>query len=214
MQFRRLVAAALLSTATILLTATPALAHAELIASNPADGASVTSAPTQVQLTFNEPVTPAPNVVEVVGPGNAKWTIGKASVAGAVITAPVQATGPSGAYTLVYRVVSGDGDPVSGNVRFTFTAPATSASASTTTPTTSAATSPPAETSASAEASEDSEAAEAAVTSEDDGGGVPVWVWIVGAVVVVAVGAGIALHAGRGSAGGAGDSAAGDSRGT
>lgn len=182
MRIRQWATTALLTAATVLLTATPAMAHAELIASDPAEGASVAAAPAQVRLTFNEPVTPAPNVLEVVGPGNATWTIGAPTVAGAVVTVPVQANGPTGAYTMVYRVVSGDGDAVTGNVTFTLAAAATT----TTTP-------PPTTTTTTAAQPSPSPAAESAPA--DDDGGVPIWVWIVGAVVLVAVG--VALRMGR-----------------
>ena len=42
----------------LLLLPTLALAHAQLISSDPGDGATVASAPTAVTLTFNEPVSP------------------------------------------------------------------------------------------------------------------------------------------------------------
>ena len=184
MRFRRLATTTLLTAMTIVLTATPAMAHAELIASDPADGASLGTAPTQVRLTFNEPVTPAPDVVEIVGPDNTTWTVGTPAVAGEVITAPVQASGPAGAYTLTYRVVSSDGDPVTGSLRFTLTAPATTTPPPTTTTTTTT-TTPPAEPT------------EATAAEGDGDDGVPVWVWIAGAVVLVGVGTAVALRAGR-----------------
>lgn len=181
MRFRQAVTAILFTASTLVLTATPAMAHAELIDSDPADGASVATAPAQVRLTFDEPVTPAPNVVEIVGPDNTTWTVGKPTISGAVITAPVQANGPAGAYTLTYRVVSGDGDEVTGDVAFTLTTPATTTPPPTTTTTTTSATTTP---------------ATSATTSGDDGG-VPAWVWIAGAAVLAAAGLGVALRTSR-----------------
>jgi methionine-rich copper-binding protein CopC len=113
-----------------------AAAHAELVASSPAAGVSLAAPPGTVSLTFDEPVTLADNPVEVIGSGNVTWQLGTPTVAGDVVSAPVTASGPSGAYTLVYRVVSDDGDAVSGSVQFTLTAaagarPATSTVAAT-----------------------------------------------------------------------------------
>lgn len=116
---RRLVTVVLLG---FVVVTVPAAAHAELIASTPAANASLTAPPSRLELTFDEPVTLPENPLEVIGPGNVTWRVGEATIAGAVVSAPVTASGPAGAYTLVYHVVSDDGDPVSGSVRFTMTA--------------------------------------------------------------------------------------------
>ncbi|MGB3437944.1 MAG: copper resistance CopC family protein [Actinophytocola sp.] len=177
MSLRRLVTVSLLCGITIVSTATPAFAHAELIASDPATGAALATPPRQVVLTFNEAVTLGENPVTVTGPGGAAWVVGTPSIAGAVVTAPVRPTGPEGAYTLTYRVVSGDGDDVTGSVAFTLTtsadSPTTTTEAAPTTTTTPAA----AEESAS-----------------DMDSGTPAWVWILGAAVVLAVGVVVALR--------------------
>ena len=110
-------------------------AHAQLVASTPAANATLTAAPARVQLTFDEPVTLRENPLEVVGPEIATWRVGKATIAGAVVSAPVTASGPPGAYTVVYRVVSDDGDPVSGSVRFTLAAAQPTTTPSRTSPT-------------------------------------------------------------------------------
>lgn len=171
MRIRRLGVTLVLSGLTLLGTATPASAHAELIASNPAEGASLATAPTQIELTFNQVVGLGDNPVEITGPGNATWTVQPPSVSGAVVTAPVVATGPAGAYTLAYRVVSQDGDQVNGSVRFTMTTAATTTTTTTTATTTTA---PPSPTQNTAD------------PAPDDPDGVPAWVWIAGAVVLVA----------------------------
>lgn len=173
MNSRRLAVALLLSGLVVVGTATPALAHAELIASTPAEGAKLATPPKQVKLTFNEPVTPAASPLTVTGPGGTSWTVGKATLAGAVVTVPVQPSGPAGSYTLTYNVISDDGDAVTGTVSFTLTAAATP---TTTAPTTT--TTPPTTTES---------ATNAAASTSDSGSGVPVWVWIVGAAVVFAI---------------------------
>jgi methionine-rich copper-binding protein CopC len=126
---RRLTAALLLSGVALVASATPAFAHAELIASTPAERASLATAPARIELTFNQPVSLAENPLEVVGPGNVTWQVGTPTVTGAVVSAPVTANGPAGPYTLAYRVISDDGDTVSGSVPFTMTTGATSEAA-------------------------------------------------------------------------------------
>jgi methionine-rich copper-binding protein CopC len=177
MNARRLAAALLLSGVAVVATATPAFAHAELTASDPAQGAALAAPPQQVQLTFSEAVTLGANPVTVTGPEDASWTVGQPSIAGAVVTVPVQPAGPAGAYTLTYRVVSDDGDEVTGTVAFTLTTAATTTT--TTTPTTTTA---PTTT-----------AAAAAPTSDPDSG-MPVWVWILGAAVVLVIGVLVSLR--------------------
>lgn len=162
MYFRRTIAS-LLALGALALSPAPASAHTELKSSDPAKGTSV-SAETfkQVTLTFTEPVTQPTVTIE-------GWTLGAPTMSGAVVTVPVTTPGAAGAYTLTWRVVSADGDPVSGTIPFTFVAPApttTSVPPTTTTEPT---------TSASGNVSQPAPA--------DDG--IPGWVWIVAAAVVV-----------------------------
>lgn len=162
---------------TLLVTATPALAHAKLESTVPARGASLATPPTTVSLTFGEPVTVGANPISVTGPGGASWTVGKVSITDSTVSAPVTATGPAGAYTLAYTVISDDGDEVSGRIPFTLTAAATPTTAAA--PTTTVA---PAATAAATTAADPAPAAAVAPTGS---GGVPAWVWVVVAVVVL-----------------------------
>ena len=172
MVLRRMTAAFALAGLALVALATPAFAHAELKSSNPAKGASVAEAPKQIELTFNEAVSP--QTITVTGPQGAQWTVGQIAVAGPVVTAPVTAIGPAGEYTVTYKVLSDDGDPVTGTVAFTLTTPATTTTVPPSTP-------PTTETTATAPTS----SPQAAPTSGDDSGGVPGWVWIVVAIAVV-----------------------------
>jgi copper resistance protein C len=171
MVLRRLTATFALAGLALVALATPAFAHAELKSSNPAKGASIASAPKQLELTFSEAVSP--ESITVTGPQGAQWTVGQVSVAGPVVTAPVTAVGPAGEYTVTYRVLSDDGDPVTGTVAFTLTTAATTTPPTTASPTTTDTTAAPTSN------------PQAAPTSGDDSGGVPGWVWIVVAVAVV-----------------------------
>nr|WP_042187838.1 copper resistance CopC family protein [Kibdelosporangium sp. MJ126-NF4] len=194
--FARRISAALLIGATAMLsTAVPALAHTELKGSTPAKDASVAAPPTQVQLTFSEPVQVEPGAISVAGPGG-QWTVGQVTVDAAVVTAPVTPVGPAGQYTISYRVISADGDPVSGKVPFTLTVAAQA-------PTTPAPTTPSSPPTTAGNTSEASAAAGTTVTAtptsqqSGDSGGIPVWIWIAGAIVLAGAGVFLGLRAGK-----------------
>ncbi|WNV88524.1 copper resistance protein CopC [Umezawaea sp. Da 62-37] len=185
MNLRRLGAALLLTGLALAGTATPALAHAELLSSDPGAGAALSAAPTQIQLTFAEPVGLPDTPITVTGPDGATWKVGQVTVAGAVITAPVIPSGPSGEYVIDYKVISDDGDEVGDKIRFSLIAPValpTSSAANTSTPEDTTATTTTTATSTPA-------AAQPADTPSDDDSGVPVWVWILAAVVLIGAGA-------------------------
>ena len=170
MMIRRLTAALVLAGLALVTFATPAFAHAELVSSNPAKDGSVAVAPKQIQLTFNETVSP--ELITVAGPQGTQWTVGQISVQGPVVTAPVQAVGPAGQYTISYRVLSEDGEPVSGTVAFALTSPATVTSA------------PPS-------------SSQAAPSSGADSSGLPAWLWVVAIGVLLVAGSVIGRRVSR-----------------
>jgi copper resistance protein C len=185
---RSLPVAALVVLFTALLGAPAALAHTSLQKSTPAAGASLAAPPAEVSLTFGEAVRLPASPIRVAGPGGAVWTVGKATVTGATVTAPVTATGPAGAYTLTWQVISDDGDTIRGTVRFTLTAPAAPVVAPASPPGTVAAAPPPATAAATPAAVPSAPAAPAA-----DEGGVPGWLWALGGAAVLAVAAGVVV---------------------
>lgn len=97
-----------------------ASAHEDLAASAPGDGQVLTVPPQQVTLTFTAAVPPGSAQIEVRGPGGASVTSGPTAVDGEVVVQPVDIT-RNGAYLLSYRIVSGDGHPVTGEVSFSYT---------------------------------------------------------------------------------------------
>jgi copper resistance protein C len=97
-----------------------AVAHAELIDSDPKDGATVQTLPDQVVLEFSEEVG-SPAFVDVTAADGTKVTAGDPQVLGAKVEAPLAADGPAGTYTIAYRVVSADGHPISGELTFDVT---------------------------------------------------------------------------------------------
>lgn len=178
MHIRRLTVAALLTVAATIATATPAFAHAKLIASTPTAGEALAAPPQQISLTFSEPVTPAANTVAIAGADGTAWTVGTPSVAGAVVTVPVQPVGPAGAYTLTWRVTSSDGDEIDGTIAFTMAVAAAPPTTSTTTP--------PTTSEAPTTTATTAPAVDPAAQSESDSG-LPVWLWILIAVAALLV---------------------------
>jgi methionine-rich copper-binding protein CopC len=145
-----------------------AAAHNSLIGSDPKDGATLESGPARIELKFDQPVQAGAglNTITVIGPSDDRWEGGTAEVASNVVTAPLRPLGPAGVYKIGYRILSADGHPVSGELKFTLTkagngtpAAAGSGQAQGTTPST-----------------------------QDTSDGLPAWVWIVGAGVLLAAG--------------------------
>lgn len=173
----------------LLLGAGPALAHTRLESSDPADGASLATAPERVSLTFNETMQPGFTTLTVVGPDQAHYETGDVTANGDTVSIAVRPLGPTGGYQIGYRVVSEDGHPVSGSVGFTLTTAGPGSAAAS-----------PATTGAAAPAPAPSApvAAESAPAQPAGDGGAPIWPWIVGAVVLVVGGVVAALRLARG----------------
>ncbi|MDA3629033.1 copper resistance protein CopC [Saccharopolyspora sp. WRP15-2] len=171
---KRLIAVAALAMAALFGGAGTALAHNVLVDSDPKEGAQLSVGPQQVRLTFDQPVRAGEgyNTVNVVGPDGTYWTDGQVKVEGNSVTMPVRELGPAGTYTIGYRILSNDGHPVPGKVTFTLTQPGKGTPAA-----------PP------QQADRPDQSAES--------GGMPVWPWIVGAVIVVALGLVLALRLGK-----------------
>jgi hypothetical protein len=108
-------------TSSFLFLSLPANAHNVLEAANPAIDSSVTSGPPEVSVTFNAPVQNGFTELIVLGPGNTHWEAGPPSIGGDTVQSPLRPLGPSGWYTIEYRIVSADGHPVSGASRFQLT---------------------------------------------------------------------------------------------
>ena len=171
---RRLLLPVVLAGLAVLGFATPALAHNVLVGSDPASGASVASGPSEVRLDFDAPVHFGANYLTVIGPDGNHWEkTDNATVTGNSVSTAVAPLGPAGVYEIGYRIISADGHPVSGEVSFTLskagtgTPPQRSANDGGGAPATSGATS----------------AADATSPA-----GVPVWVWVLGAVILLGVG--------------------------
>lgn len=129
-------ALALVCGVTALGSTAPAHAHAGLVSSDPEEGSTLDTAPTEVTLTFNEEVRD-PAFVVVTAPDGKQQESGKPTIDGEVVSQTLAldteaAQHPGGAWTVAYRVVSSDGHTVQGHVRFRVTgeAPSPSSTAS------------------------------------------------------------------------------------
>ena len=110
--------------AAVVTSADPASAHASLVTATPADGATLTSAPSQVVLRFDDPISTSFATLVVTGPDGHDVTTGRPSVSGSTLTGNLEGALPPGAYRTAFRVVSDDGHPVTGQLRFTLRLPA------------------------------------------------------------------------------------------
>ncbi|WIM90381.1 copper resistance protein CopC [Candidatus Mycobacterium wuenschmannii] len=107
---------------TATLTAGAAAAHAARVAADPADHAAISTGPVRVSATFNEDLQTTFAAMTVVGPDGNLWTAGEPHVHGTVVSVGVRPLGPVGDYTVNYRVTSADGHVVAGAWSFRLTA--------------------------------------------------------------------------------------------
>lgn len=101
--------------------AAPALAHSELEGASPAEGERLGQAPTEVRLTFSEPVEAAFSPLEVYDAAGSRVDGDDAqSDPGdpGVVSVSLQEGLPAGPYAVRWTVTSADGDPVSGEYSF------------------------------------------------------------------------------------------------
>lgn len=103
--------------------AAPALAHDDLVGTDPADGAVVESLPEALTLTFSAPLLEDAGAIEiaVADAAGRSLTAGDPVLDGVQVTQPLSGedTGDvSGSITVQWRAVSGDGHPISGEYAF------------------------------------------------------------------------------------------------
>jgi len=172
-----------------------AQAHARFLASEPANGSTLTTAPASVRLTFNEDVLAGSAKLRLDGPAGAA-AVGEVVVRTTTVAAALPPDLGSGTYTVTWRVTSADGHPISGAFRFTLTLPAAASSPASASPSAEgSATGAPSDgassasgpTAASASASLDTTPV-TVTTSSTDGGATPLVVGALAATLAVAGG--------------------------
>lgn len=140
------IAAALLA-AFALLFAWPqsAAAHDQLADSSPAADSTIETLPDELTLTFSAALIGGDGSTEIVVTDAAGESVtdGPAEVDGAMVTQPLTGGGEAGDYRVLWKVVSSDGHPTSGEFGFTVTTgSAPEAATPSATPTESASTEP------------------------------------------------------------------------
>ncbi|MDU0347070.1 copper resistance protein CopC [Microbacterium sp. KSW2-29] len=176
-------ASLLLAAAVLLVPASPASAHDELVSTDPSADAVLETLPERITLTFSADVLTdaGATVIEVTDAAGTSLADGAPEPAGAEVTQAL--AGPaSGAVTVKWRVVSSDGHPIDGS--FAFTVPE-AAPTPTATPTTPASTSPSPAASASAAPTEAATPTAAPVEESSAASPLP-WILLAVALVIVA----------------------------
>ncbi|MEV7646249.1 copper resistance CopC family protein [Arthrobacter sp. NPDC089319] len=129
---RRLLAAALMAMllwlALALALARPAAAHDELISSTPENGAVLDTPPTEVTLKFSANVMDIGATTQVLDGEGTDWAAGAPVLSGSQVSIPLRDGMPDGDYQLGWRVVSSDGHPIEGTLKFTVAAASPAAS--------------------------------------------------------------------------------------
>jgi methionine-rich copper-binding protein CopC len=169
---KRALIACLIAGAAVLVTAAPASAHNTLISSDPKDKASLEVGPSTVTLTFDQDVQGGQgiNTISVVDADGGHYEVaGDPTIVDTAVSTKVDALGKAGQYKIGYRILSADGHPVSGELTFTLTKDGTGKPRQV-------------------------QADNAADSGSSDG--LPIWVWIVGAVVLLGGGVFFALRGG------------------
>ena len=122
--------------ASTLAIAAPAQAHDELVSADPASGSTADALPAQLTLTFSGVLSAdaGASEVAVTDAAGTSLTDGAPVAADTVLTQPL-AGEASGVVTVLWKVVSSDGHPISGEYSFTVVAPASPSQEPTASPT-------------------------------------------------------------------------------
>ncbi|WP_410642141.1 copper resistance CopC/CopD family protein [Amycolatopsis sp. lyj-346] len=105
----------------LVLGATPASAHVEIVSSNPGDGARLSAAPSLVSVTLSENVGIQPGSIKVVDLGGRQVDTGPVFQPGEAaeqVAVRLKPDLPDGSYLVEYAFVSGDSHPVRGTFAF------------------------------------------------------------------------------------------------
>ncbi|WP_336644632.1 copper resistance CopC family protein [Microbacterium sp. USHLN186] len=173
-------AVAAAAVAASLAVAAPASAHDTIVSSTPAADAQLTSAPTEVVLTFSNNLLSldenSGTAMTVTDESGKDWVAGEPEISADTVTVPLAEGMPNGAYRVTWQVVSSDGHPTSGEYGFALAAA----------PPVETATAQPTETAAPAQTGTPSETATPTATVEADATPWPLLIGL-GVVVLVAI---------------------------
>ena len=98
-----------------------ASAHGHLKSASPAPESTISSAPTEVDLTFSEKLNLRFSGIKITGPGDTAVTTREAKLRDDDMTliVPLADTLPAGTYTVEWHVLSADGHKTKGKYGFT-----------------------------------------------------------------------------------------------
>ncbi|MEJ7774182.1 MAG: copper resistance CopC family protein [Nocardioidaceae bacterium] len=107
----------------VILATPPAVSHSLLLNTDPVDGAQVAGIPAEIRFTFNKDVEPQFASVTVSVDGRPAYEVGT-RVDGSTVVAeippqPVEPGDDTELWEVAYRVVSGDGHPITGDISVT-----------------------------------------------------------------------------------------------
>lgn len=120
-----IVAALVAALAALLVSPVAASAHDQLVTSTPANGVTVTTLPRNVVLNFEEPPVAGYTKVHITAPNGTDLSSGLPVTTGSRVTLGVRPSTALGAYAIRWSLLSDDGHPVSGVIRFSVAASAT-----------------------------------------------------------------------------------------
>lgn len=118
LRLRRVLGVLAFALLAALIPAGAASAHAELIATDPADGAVVESAPEALTMQFTEDVSVRPDGIRVLDATGERVDAGAAAADGPDVSVPLEGTIEEGTYVVAWRAVSADGHPIRGSYTF------------------------------------------------------------------------------------------------
>jgi copper transport protein len=98
--------------------ATPALAHATVAGTDPAESSRLEAVPKTVTMTFSEDVTLGGGYLKVVDSKGNEVSSGGAKITGRDVTVPVRTGLGDGSYIVSYRITSADSHPINGAYAF------------------------------------------------------------------------------------------------
>ena len=106
--------------------ATPAaMAHSELVSSNPSASTSIKELPQQIELEFNEELLNlgSGNSISIMSPSGEDLGMGETSTDGAKITRLLNTASETGTFEVKFRVASADGHVLNGSYTFNLIEP-------------------------------------------------------------------------------------------
>ncbi|GAA3135791.1 copper resistance protein CopC [Rhodococcus baikonurensis] len=119
---RRAMVVLLVAAGCALISAGTAQAHSALVGSTPSADAVLDTAPSSVELVFNQEIQTSFANVTVSAADGTQVGAGEPSVQGERVSLVTTGQMSSGTYTVGYRVISEDGHPITGSYSFTLNA--------------------------------------------------------------------------------------------